>query len=228
MLYNKTQGNSKNLTCITITLSAIVLLVSISVFSSLYIKKASSLLDVDSAKSGFSSGTPFITDKSKGTVFLLMFSDDKIDMATSDSSSSFITPLFNTDNLQGQGNGTRASTNDPMSKGSNAYWSLISVNGQQQQQQHSKPPIAIDQSVSTELNKPIDITLQASDMNPTANLQASIVVQSLHGNTSSIDQNTGKLTYTPQPGFKGEDFFRFKVKDGTLDSNVATVKISIS
>ena len=43
-----------------------------------------------------------------------------------------------------------------------------------------------------------------------------------------IDQNTGNVTYTPAPGFKGNDKFTFKATDSQgADSNIATVSITV-
>src|SRR5690606_13141827 len=38
----------------------------------------------------------------------------------------------------------------------------------------------------------------------------------------------GSFTYTPQPDFVGTDSFRYRANDGTAQSNVATVAISIT
>ncbi len=37
----------------------------------------------------------------------------------------------------------------------------------------------------------------------------------------------GSFTYTPASGFVGQDSFTYKANDGSLDSNVATVTISV-
>jgi Caspase domain/Bacterial Ig domain len=85
------------------------------------------------------------------------------------------------------------------------------------------PPIANNQSVTTEANKPIDIILTASDPEINDNLTAAIASKPLHGTLSNINQNTGSVIYTPNPGFTGTDSFTFKVNDGKIDSNNAGV-----
>ena len=91
------------------------------------------------------------------------------------------------------------------------------------------PPIALNQSVTTSINKVIDITLRASDQNPNANLTVAIVTNPSHGTLGKINENTGDVTYTPDQGFQGDDSFTFKVNDRKVDSNdIATVKIRIN
>jgi hypothetical protein len=80
-------------------------------------------------------------------------------------------------------------------------------------------PSATNQSVITNQNTPVNVTLQGSDLNPTATLTAHIIKPSSNGNLSDINQDTGIVTYTPNQDFKGDDSFTFKVKDGKTDSN---------
>jgi hypothetical protein len=91
------------------------------------------------------------------------------------------------------------------------------------------PPTVSDQLVTTSMDKPVNITLTASDPEINDNLTAAIVSKPLHGTLSDINQNTGIITYTPNPGFTGTDEFTFKVNDGKVDSsNVGTVSVIIN
>jgi hypothetical protein len=47
------------------------------------------------------------------------------------------------------------------------------------------------------------------------------------GTAMLADVTTGAYTYTPQPQASGTDTFSFQVNDGTVDSNVATVTLTI-
>ena len=59
-------------------------------------------------------------------------------------------------------------------------------------------------------------------------LTAAIVTNPSHGTLGNIDQNTGIVTYTPNPNFTGDDSFTFKVNDGKADSsNTATVNVNV-
>ena len=79
------------------------------------------------------------------------------------------------------------------------------------------------------MNKAIDTTLTASDPDKNDNLTAAIVSKPLHGTLSDIDQNTGVVTYTPNPGFTGTDSFTFKANDGKVDSNnVGRISITVN
>jgi tetratricopeptide (TPR) repeat protein len=89
-------------------------------------------------------------------------------------------------------------------------------------------PTANDQSVTTVANKPLDITLTASDPDTNDNLAAAIVSYPSHGTLSDINQDTGVVKYTPNLGFTGTDSFTFNVNDGQADSNMTgTVEITI-
>lgn len=87
-------------------------------------------------------------------------------------------------------------------------------------------PSATNQSVTTSMNTPIDIILEASDQDPNDDLTATIVSNPLHGALGDINQSTGTVSYTPNPGFTGSDEFSFKVNDGKADSD-NSAKVSI-
>ena len=92
------------------------------------------------------------------------------------------------------------------------------------------PPQALNQEVTTESDKPVQIPLGAIDNDTEDILSAEIVTppEPSHGSLGSIDQDTGNVTYTPAPGFSGIDNFTFKVMDNhQAESNVATVSITV-
>ena len=50
-----------------------------------------------------------------------------------------------------------------------------------------------------------------------------------HGTLSGFNPTTGAVTYTPDPGFSGDDNFQFTVHDSSnADSNTATVSITVT
>jgi hypothetical protein len=63
------------------------------------------------------------------------------------------------------------------------------------------------------------------DNNP---LTYSIVAQPLHGTVAPPGPGTASRTYTPTSGYLGPDSFTFKANDGTVDSNIATVSITVA
>lgn len=81
----------------------------------------------------------------------------------------------------------------------------------------------------TEVNKPVDTALTASDSDINNNLTARIVSPPLHGALSEINQDTGNVTYTPNPEFVGKDRFIIKANDRKVDSNnLGTVAITVN
>lgn len=84
-------------------------------------------------------------------------------------------------------------------------------------------PVAYDQSVATDDNTPVNITLTGSDLDSDP-LTYIVVDAPSNGLLTGIPPN---VTYTPDPGFSDIDSFTFKVNDGEADSNVATVSIIV-
>lgn len=85
-------------------------------------------------------------------------------------------------------------------------------------------PTANWQSVTTNEDTSKAITLTGSDPEGSA-LTFSIMSPPQHGSLSGTAPN---MTYTPAANYKGSDSFAFKANDGRLDSNVATVNITIN
>jgi hypothetical protein len=85
-------------------------------------------------------------------------------------------------------------------------------------------PIALDQSVSTEEDVPVAITLDATDADGDR-LEYTLLSFPVNGSLSGSSPN---LTYTPDPDYAGSDSFSFKANDGALDSNAASVTISVA
>jgi len=71
----------------------------------------------------------------------------------------------------------------------------------------------------------LSVTLIGEDPDATDILSYSIVDPPANGTLSGDAPN---LTYTPDQNYFGVDTFTFKVNDGTVDSNQATVKITVN
>ncbi|WP_082930721.1 Ig-like domain-containing protein [Shewanella woodyi] len=84
-------------------------------------------------------------------------------------------------------------------------------------------PISNNQSVTVTEDTPKAITLTASD------IEADSLTFSLASSPSkgALTGTLPNLTYTPNLNETGADSFTFKVNDGALDSNIATVSIHI-
>jgi subtilisin family serine protease len=85
-------------------------------------------------------------------------------------------------------------------------------------------PIAANQTVTTDEDAATAISLGATDTESAA-LTYTIVVPPVHGTLSGV---APALTYTPAANYSGPDSFTFKVSDGLVDSNLATVSISVT
>jgi uncharacterized protein (TIGR03437 family) len=86
-------------------------------------------------------------------------------------------------------------------------------------------PTAQNQSVSTAQNTAKAITLAGTDVEG-SNLTYSIVTGPTHGTVSG--GSGAARTYTPANGYSGPDSFTFRSNDGSLNSNTATVSITVT
>jgi len=86
-------------------------------------------------------------------------------------------------------------------------------------------PVSSDVSVSTEQNLVKSITFDGEDINGD-DLTYSIVSNPSNGTLGNISGNT--ILYTPNNNWFGTDSFTYKANDGTADSNVSTVTITVN
>jgi uncharacterized delta-60 repeat protein len=86
-------------------------------------------------------------------------------------------------------------------------------------------PVAADQVASTNEDTPLSGTVAATDLDGDT-LTFSLVAAPAHG---AVKVNAdGTFTYTPAANYNGPDSFTFKANDGTVDSNIATVSITVN
>jgi VCBS repeat-containing protein len=92
------------------------------------------------------------------------------------------------------------------------------------------PPMAANDAYSTNEDTPLNVTapgVLANDSDiDSPSLTAVLVMGPSHG-TLSLNSN-GSFTYTPAGNYNGPDSFTYKASDGSLDSNVATVAITVN
>ena len=98
-------------------------------------------------------------------------------------------------------------------------------------------PVAADDSYSTDEDAGAVVTLSATDLEE-CELTFSIISGPANGTLTALTAQTcvGSLpnsdsievTYTPNPGFTGNDSFTYKANDGTVDSNNAMVSITVT
>ncbi|MFH1725517.1 MAG: Ig-like domain-containing protein [Elusimicrobiota bacterium] len=88
----------------------------------------------------------------------------------------------------------------------------------------NNPPVADDQDVVTNEDTPVAITFGATDPDSDP-LTFEIASGPSHGALSEIDGD--QVTYTPGGDYSGSDSFTFKANDGELDSEPATVALTV-
>ena len=67
----------------------------------------------------------------------------------------------------------------------------------------------------------------ANDSDPDDDTRVALLVTDPQHGTLNLTPN-GSFTYTPVPNFYGTDKFTYKANDGWLDSNIATVTITVT
>jgi hypothetical protein len=76
-------------------------------------------------------------------------------------------------------------------------------------------------------NTPLRLDLLEGAHDPDGDpLTVRLLTQPRHGKL--IAHENGAFTYTPAPGWLGEDTFTYRVSDGQLDSNTATVTLVVT
>ncbi len=89
------------------------------------------------------------------------------------------------------------------------------------------PPVASDGTASVTAGAPTSGTLSATDPDGDS-LTYSIVTDGTKGTAVITNAATGAYTYTANVGSSGTDTFTFKANDGFVDSNVATITVTIT
>lgn len=85
-------------------------------------------------------------------------------------------------------------------------------------------PLAMGQNISLERNQGGVIFISATDVENSP-LTYTVINQPSNGVLTGTLPN---ITYTPNNNYVGSDSFSYKVNDGSIDSNVATINVTIS
>ncbi|KND47671.1 MAG: putative RTX toxin [Parcubacteria bacterium C7867-006] len=88
-------------------------------------------------------------------------------------------------------------------------------------------PVASSTAISINEDTDVSSNLAASDIDGDS-LTYATTSNPANGTITSFNSTTGAFTYTPNADFNGSDSFNFKVYDGTVDSNTATVSITVN
>ena len=93
------------------------------------------------------------------------------------------------------------------------------------------PPVAKDDTYSTDEDTPLTVAgpgVLGNDDDPVEGDALTAVLDTSVSNGSLTLNADGSLTYTPDANFNGSDSFTYHASDGSDDSNVATVTITVN
>ncbi|MEJ2233314.1 MAG: tandem-95 repeat protein [Syntrophobacterales bacterium] len=94
----------------------------------------------------------------------------------------------------------------------------------------NQPPVTDNDSYSTDEDTPLTVAkpgVLVNDTDPEGDSLKAIKASNPSNGTLNFLKSDGSFRYTPNAGFNGTDSFTYKANDGTSDSNVATVTISV-
>lgn len=92
------------------------------------------------------------------------------------------------------------------------------------------PPMANDDAYATDEDTPLSVTgggVLDNDADIDADPLTAVLVSGPANGMLTLNTD-GSFTYTPNPDFSGTDSFTYKAYDGSLDSNIATVTITVN
>jgi len=90
----------------------------------------------------------------------------------------------------------------------------------------SRPPVAVDDSATTNQNTPVPIVVLANDSDPDGDpLTVTAFTKGAHGTVTFSDN---VATYTPSTGFGGTDSFTYTISDGHGATASATVTVRVN
>jgi hypothetical protein len=91
----------------------------------------------------------------------------------------------------------------------------------------NQPPMATNDAASTTVGAAVTVPVLANDSDPNGDpLTVTNLTQPANGTAQPNTNNT--VTYTPNAEFTGSDSFTYTANDGQVDSNVATVTVTVS
>ena len=91
-------------------------------------------------------------------------------------------------------------------------------------------PVAVNDSYSTPKNTTLVVAapgVLANDTDADGNTLTAAVVTSVTHGSLTLSANGG-FSYAPTAGYSGPDSFTYKANDGTIDSNTATVSLTVT
>ena len=95
----------------------------------------------------------------------------------------------------------------------------------------NEAPVAENDSYNVNEGSPLDVNaaegVLSNDTDADEDTLTAALVDNVQNGTLTLNED-GSFSYEPNPGFSGEDTFTYRTNDGTDDSNVATVTITVN
>lgn len=92
----------------------------------------------------------------------------------------------------------------------------------------NEPPVAQSSTFTVAEDSTTTLKMVATDANNPQNLVYILVSPVTNGTISLTNPADGTFIYKPSPDFNGQASFQFKVNDGFVDSNIATVTLVVT
>ena len=87
-------------------------------------------------------------------------------------------------------------------------------------------PTARDDSATTPMNTPVTVAVLANDTDPDGDTPMLVALGLPQQGSLSVNPDQ-TITYTPAPGFLGQDEFTYTISDGWGGSDTATVTVTV-
>jgi hypothetical protein len=89
------------------------------------------------------------------------------------------------------------------------------------------PPLANDDSATTQAGASVTINVLANDTDPDNN-PLTVASRTFPDHGTNVINGDGTITYTPTPGYVGPDSFTYTISDGQGGRDTATVRITVT
>ena len=90
----------------------------------------------------------------------------------------------------------------------------------------NNPPVAVDDSATTDQDTPVAVTVLANDSDPDGD---ALNITSFNGvDNGTVVDNANVLTFTPNAGFTGVEAFTYTISDGNGGTDTATVTVTVN
>src|SRR5438046_1414403 len=89
-------------------------------------------------------------------------------------------------------------------------------------------PVAQNGTLTTAEDTPATGTLVATDIDTTLRTSDVVSASKAHGTVTITNVNTGAYSYSPAANYNGPASLTFKANDGSVDSNAATISITVT